>query len=357
MNLIDQLAAHQKRLKKLETRLTEPEVLSDMKKLRETNEAYSHEKNIVEIGGEYQKALSDLEGAKQTLKEAKEDDMKELAQEEIEMLEEKLPELEKQFTITLVPPDPMDKKNIIVEIRAGAGGDEASLFAGELMRMYTMYAEEHKWKTEIISASRNDVGGFKEVSFSIKGQNAYSRLKFESGVHRVQRVPETEKQGRVHTSTATVAIMPEAEEVDIKIEPKDLKIEATTSTGAGGQSVNTTYSAVRITHLPTGTLVYCQEERSQKQNKERALSIIRARVYALEQEKARKEREDERRGQIGTGDRSEKIRTYNFPQDRVTDHRIKQNYHNIPGIMDGDLDQMIDDLKHAEVQERLSESE
>ncbi len=357
MTLIDQLAAHKKRLNELETQLTEQEVLSDPKKLREVNEKYSHEKNVVEIGEEYEKTLSDLEGAKHTLEEAEEDDMKELAQEEIAELEEKLPELEKQFTITLVPPDPMDKKNIIVEIRAGAGGDEASLFAGELMRMYTLYAEEHGWKAEVISKSRNDVGGFKEVSFSIKGQNAYSRLKFESGVHRVQRVPETEKQGRVHTSTATVAIMPEAEEVDIKIDPKDLKIEATTSTGAGGQSVNTTYSAIRITHLPTGTLVYCQDERSQKQNKERALTIIRARVYAHEQEKLRQEREANRRGQIGTGDRSEKIRTYNFPQDRITDHRIKQNYHNIQGVLDGALDPLIDDLKHAEVQERLKETE
>jgi len=218
-----------------------------------------------------------------------------------------------------------------------------------------MYAETHGWKAELVSASRSDVGGFKEAIMEIKGANAYSRLKFESGVHRVQRVPETEKQGRVHTSTITVAIMPEAEEVDIRIEPQDLKIEATTSTGAGGQSVNTTYSAVRITHLPTGVMVYCQEERSQKQNKERALSIIRSRVYAMEQERLRKERDDKRRGQIGTGDRSEKIRTYNFPQDRITDHRVNENFHNIPGIMNGNLDEIIDSLKRTEIEERLSE--
>jgi peptide chain release factor 1 len=247
----------------------------------------------------------------------------------------------------------MDKKNTIVEIRAGAGGDESSLFAAELMRAYSMYADRHGWKTELISANRNEVGGFKEVVFSIAGRNVYSRLKYESGVHRVQRVPETEKAGRVHTSTITVAILAEAEEVDVKIDPQDLIIEATTSTGAGGQSVNTTYSAVRITHVPTGLMVYCQEERSQKQNKERALSIIRARVYALEQERLRKEREDARRGQIGTGDRSEKIRTYNFPQDRITDHRINENFHNIAGMMDGNLDPLINALKQEEISQKL----
>jgi peptide chain release factor 1 len=353
MNLLEQFTARKKRLKDLEVQLSTPEVLSNPKKIRELNEAYSHEKTIVEIGERYEKTTNDLEGAMETLKEAQDDEMKEFATQEINELKELLPEIEHELTIALIPPDPMDKKNTIVEMRAGAGGDEASLFVAELLRGYTMYAESKGWKTELVSANRSDVGGFKEVVVEIKGANAYSRLKYESGVHRVQRVPETEKQGRVHTSTITVAIMPEAEEVDVQISPKDLKIEATTSTGAGGQSVNTTYSAIRITHLPTGLMVYCQEERSQKQNKERALTIIRARVYALEQEKARKEREDERRGQIGTGGRSEKIRTYNFPQDRVTDHRINQNFHNIPGIMDGNLDEIIDALKIAETQQQL----
>ena len=356
MDLLNQLKSKQEELKTLETRLSDQSVLSDPKKIREVNEAYSHIKDVVEIGEAYGSAFNALEEAKKTLNETDDSEMKELANEEIASLQEKVPGLEQKFLIALLPPDPMDKKNIIVEIRAGAGGDESSIFAGELMRMYTMYADRNKWKTDLISANRNEVGGFKEVIFSINGQNAYSKLKYESGVHRVQRVPETEKQGRVHTSTITVAIMPEAEEVDVKIDPKDLNIEATTSTGAGGQSVNTTYSAIRITHIPTGIMVYCQEERSQKQNKERALTIIRSRIFAFEQEKARKEIEEKRRGQIGTGDRSEKIRTYNFPQDRITDHRIKENYHNISARLDGDIDEIIDDLKQSEINEQLKDA-
>ncbi|MFC1787638.1 peptide chain release factor 1 [Patescibacteria group bacterium] len=355
MNLTKELDNRKKILKKLESDLGDPEIISDPKKLKEISEEYSDLKEVIETGLEYEKAKTNLESAQKALIETDDSEIKELAQTEITELEAALPKLSEALTLALVPPDPMDKKNIIVEIRAGTGGDEAALFATNLFRIYTRFAERQNWKTSLISSSQNDIGGFKEVVFSISGKNVYSQMKFESGVHRVQRVPETEKQGRVHTSTATVAVLPEADEVDIKIEPKDLKIEATTSTGAGGQSVNTTYSAVRITHLPTGLMVYCQDERSQQQNKEKALNVIRSRVFALEQEKAQKERAEARKGQIGTGERSEKIRTYNYPQDRVTDHRIQQNFHNLPAIMDGEITEIITALKTYELQAALTD--
>lgn len=335
--------------------LGQPEVLADPKKMMEYNKALNAITEIVEKYNEYKVALEDFEFSKESIKSEKDPDMREMLQEEIKELEDTLPKLETELKILLLPKDVNDDRNVIIEVRGGAGGDEAALFAGNLFRMYIRYAERKKWKYEILERQEVGVGGMKEVVFMITGQGAYSKLKFESGVHRVQRVPETESAGRIHTSTATVAVMPEVDEVkDVVINPKDLKVDVYRSGGAGGQHVNTTDSAVRITHLPSGVVVQCQDERSQLKNRDKAMKHLAAKLYEMESEKQRNQIASDRKLQVGTGDRSEKIRTYNYPQGRITDHRIKYTQHQLEAYMDGDIDDMIDALITFNQAEMLS---
>jgi peptide chain release factor 1 len=342
--VLDRLEAIHQRYEELSRLLCDPEVISDSKKLREYSKEQSglEEKNQAYL--EYKNVVEQLRDAKAMLEEKLDDEMRELVKAEIEELTASKEVLEERIKILLLPKDPNDEKNVIVEIRGAAGGEEAALFAANLYRMYTRYAERQGWKVELLEANATGLGGFKEVVFSIQGRGAYSRLKYESGAHRVQRVPETESGGRIHTSTATVAVLPEAEEVEIEIHDKDLRIDTFCSSGPGGQSVNTTQSAVRITHIPTGIVVSCQDEKSQNSNKEKAMRVLRARLYDLKQQEENAKLADARRSAVGTGDRSERIRTYNYPQSRVTDHRIGLTLHKLDLILDGDLQEVIDSL-------------
>ena len=342
------------RYEELLSELQEPDVVNNQERFRKLMKEQNDLTPIVEAYKEYKACKQAIEDSLLMLEEESDEEMRELAKEELNESKARTTELEQEMKILLLPKDPNDDKNVIVEIRAGAGGDEAALFAAEIYRMYVHYGESRRWKAEMISLNENGIGGFKECVFMITGQGAYSRLKYESGVHRVQRVPETESGGRIHTSTITVAIMPEAEEVDVELDMNDCKFDVFRASGNGGQCVNTTDSAVRLTHIPTGIVISCQDEKSQLKNKDKALKVLRARLYELELAKQHDAEAEARKSQVGTGDRSEKIRTYNFPQGRVTDHRIKLTLHKLDTIMNGDLDEVIDSLIAADQAAKLA---
>ncbi len=352
--MFDKLEDLLQRFEEIQNELSEPAVVNDQKRFRKLMKEQNDLASIAEAYTEYKKEKQNVEDSLQILDEESDEEMRELAKEELAASKERIAELENHMKILLLPKDPNDEKNVVVEIRAGAGGDEAALFAAELYRMYVKYAEVQRWKIDMISVSESGIGGFKEVIFMVNGMGAYSKLKYESGVHRVQRVPVTESGGRIHTSTATVAIMPEAEEVDVEIDPNDCRIDVFRSSGNGGQCVNTTDSAVRLTHIPTGIVISCQDEKSQLKNRDKAFKVLRAKLYELELEKAHSEEAAARRSQVGTGDRSEKIRTYNFPQGRVTDHRIKLTVYNLDDVMNGDLQEFIDSLIAADQAAKLA---
>jgi peptide chain release factor 1 len=350
--MLDKLAGVAARYEEIERLLGDQSVASNYQKVAELSQERSTLQSIAAGYYEYRTVLDQIEQAK-SLIEGDDAEMRDLAQEELSQLEPRRNELEAELRRLLLPKDPRDDKNVILEIRAGTGGDEAGLFAADLFRMYTRYAENHGWKVEILDSNETGIGGFKEIVARIKGNGAYSRLKYESGVHRVQRVPATESQGRIHTSTATAAVLAEMEEVDLKIDEKDLEIDSYKSSGAGGQNVQKNETAIRITHKPTGLVVTCQDERSRTQNLLRAMAILRARLYDMEQTRIQEEQDADRRSQVGSGERSEKIRTYNYPQGRVTDHRINMSNYNLPVFMDGELDEFIDELATRDQAERL----
>ena len=342
------------RLEEILSELNEPGVANDPARFQKLMKEQSELQPIVDAYKEYKACQQTVEESLMMLDEESDEEMREMLKEELADAKSRIEELETELKILLLPKDPNDSKNVIVEIRAGAGGDEAALFAAEIYRMYVKYAESRRWKTELMSLNENGIGGFKEVTFMINGAGAYSRLKYESGVHRVQRVPETESGGRIHTSTITVAIMPEAEEIDFQLDLNDCKFDVFRASGNGGQCVNTTDSAVRLTHIPTGIVISCQDEKSQLKNRDKALRVLRSRLYDMELQKRHDEEAEARRSQVGTGDRSEKIRTYNFPQGRVTDHRIKLTLHRLDTILNGDLDEIIDSLIAADQTSKLA---
>ncbi|MEZ7885600.1 MAG: peptide chain release factor 1 [Bacteroidales bacterium] len=356
-NLVSKLSGLREKFENISTQISDPAVMSDMKKYVSLNKEYRELEPIVEAGDKYRKLIEDLEAAKDILQNEKDEELREMAKDEVFTIEQQLPALEEEIKLLLIPADPQDSKNAIVEIRAGAGGDEASIFAGDLFRMYAKYAEKRGWKLEINSQSEGTSGGFKELICKVSGNGVYGVLKYESGVHRVQRVPQTETQGRVHTSAASIAVLPEADEFDIELNMNDIRKDTFCSSGPGGQSVNTTYSAIRLTHIPSGIVVQCQDEKSQLKNYDKALDELRTRLYNMEYEKYLNEISAKRKTMVSTGDRSAKIRTYNYPQSRVTDHRINYTMYNLPVFMDGNIQEVLDLLQIAENAERLKDSE
>ncbi len=351
--MFDRIEDIEKRYIELSDKVNDPDIIADNSQWRKLMKEHSDISPIVEKYKEYKLTKQNIAEAKEILKEETDEDMRDLAKEELSENTEILSKIEEELKILMLPKDPNDDKNVIVEIRGGAGGDEANIFAGDLFRMYSRYAERRHWKTELMNANESDAGGYREVSFMINGQGAYSRLKYESGVHRVQRIPATESSGRIHTSTVTVAVLPEVEAVDVKLDMNDCRFDVFRASGNGGQCVNTTDSAVRLTHIPTGIVISCQDEKSQIKNKEKALKVLMSKLYDMEQQKQHDEISAERKSQIGRGNRNERIRTYNYPQGRVTDHRISLTLHRLDAIVDGDLDEIMDNLITAEQTEKL----
>lgn len=353
--LLEKLQAIKERYEEVGQLIADPDIISDMKRYIRLNKEYKDLEPIVDAHGEYKNVIDNIESARDMLHKEKDAEFKDMAREELDSLTNRKDELEEEIRVLLIPADPQDDKNAIVEIRAGTGGDEAAIFAGDLYRMYNKFCENKRWKTELVDMNEGTSGGFKEVIFKVSGDGVYGILKYESGVHRVQRVPQTETQGRVHTSAATVAVLPEADEFDVELKPADIKKETFCSSGPGGQSVNTTYSAVRLTHIPTGIVVSCQDQKSQIKNLDRAMNVLRTRLFDLEYKKYLEEIASKRKTMVSTGDRSAKIRTYNFPQGRMTDHRIGLTLYNLGPIMDGDIQEIIDALQVAENAEKLKE--